>query len=154
VTSDWNQWFGEYLDALTTCAQEDGDDLALMEYYGVPLLIVGDEGFAPLTSMDDVTALIRGQVNWLRAAQYHHTAVLCAEVAVLNSSSALYRGTFSQRRADGTELTRVTMTYQLTKGRVGVRISMIAVHDTVEPWLRAACQVDISDDERATRWRC
>jgi hypothetical protein len=126
---DWNQWFIDYLDMLAACARHDSESLALLEYYAVPLLIAGDEGFAALASIDDVIALMRGQVDGLRAAGYHHTDVLHADLKVLNSSSALYKGAFSQCRDDGTEMDAVTMTYLLTNGAVGVRISMIAVHD-------------------------
>jgi hypothetical protein len=129
LTIDWIDWFNDYLDTLADCAQEDGEILTLLEYYGVPLLITGDEGFAALTCIDEVVTLMRGQVDGLRAAEYHHTDVLRGDVAALNSSSALYRGTFSQRRTDGSEIGQVTVKYLLTNRAVGVRISMIAVHD-------------------------
>jgi uncharacterized NTF2-like protein DUF6841 len=50
------------------------------------------------------------------------------EVAVLNDTSALYRGTFSRQRSDGEEISRLTATYLVTDGAAGRRISMLAVH--------------------------
>ncbi len=128
VTTEWSQWFGEYLDTLTACARGDCESRALLEYYGVPLLISGDKGFVALKSVDDVIGVMRGQVHDLHAAEYHHTNALNTDVAVLNSSSALYRATFSHRRGDDTEISEVTVTYLLTNGPVGLRISMMAVH--------------------------
>jgi hypothetical protein len=126
--TDWSQWFDGYLDTLTACGRGDCESLALLEYYGVPLLITGDEGFVALKSIDDVVGVMRGQVDGLRAAEYQYTDVLHTDVATLNSSSALYRGTLSHCRGDGAEIDEVTVTFLLTNGPAGVRISMMAVH--------------------------
>ena len=64
----------------------------------------------------------------MRAADYHHSDVLGSEVTVLNAMSALYRGAFSRRRADGSEIGRLTVTYLVTDGMVGRRISALALH--------------------------
>ena len=54
--------------------------------------------------------------------------ILGSEVTVLNSRSALYRGTFSRQRSDGGEINRLTATYLVTDGAAGRRISVLAVH--------------------------
>lgn len=64
----------------------------------------------------------------MRAADYDHTEVLSSEVTVLNSTSALYRGAFSRQRSDGSEISRLTVTYLVTGGPAGRRISALAVH--------------------------
>lgn len=43
----------------------------------------------------------------MRAAGYARTEVLAADVTVLNTASALYRGSFSYRGRDGGELRRL-----------------------------------------------
>jgi hypothetical protein len=48
----------------------------------------------------------------------------------LNSTSALYRGTFSRHRSDGGEISRLTATYLVTDGARGRRISVLAVHSS------------------------
>ncbi|MBV8347073.1 MAG: hypothetical protein JOZ49_05905 [Mycolicibacterium sp.] len=126
--NDWGRWFGTYLDTLTASARGDCDSRALLEYYGVPLLITGDDGFVALKSVDDVIGVMRGQVSRLREAEYHHTDVCHAGLEVLNSSSALCRATFAHRCGDGTPISELTATYLLTNGPAGVRISMLAVH--------------------------
>ena len=62
------------------------------------------------------------QVDGMRAAAYDRTEVLSAEVTVLNSTSALYRGAFSRQRGDGGEINRLTVTYLVTDGPVGHRL--------------------------------
>lgn len=63
----------------------------------------------------------------MRAADYHHSDVLGSEITVLDATSALYRGAFSRRRADGSEIGRLTVTYLVT-GAVGRRTSALAVY--------------------------
>jgi hypothetical protein len=47
---------------------------------------------------------------------------------VVNSTSALYRGTFSRQGNAGGEISRLTATYLVTDGAAGRRISVLAVH--------------------------
>ncbi|HYA00946.1 MAG TPA: hypothetical protein VEK76_11425 [Candidatus Binatia bacterium] len=54
--------------------------------------------------------------------------VLDSEIVVLNSTSALYRGTLSRQRKDGAEIGRLTATYLVTDGPGGRRISILSVH--------------------------
>jgi hypothetical protein len=53
--------------------------------------------------------------------------ILDSEVTVLNSTSALYRGTISRQRSDGGEISRLSATYLVTDGAAGRRISVLAV---------------------------
>jgi len=126
--SDVSQWFGEYLDAFGACGRGERDTGSLLAYYGVPLLVTTDEGSFALTSGDDVVATLRQQVDGMRAAGYSRTEILGSEVTVLNSTSALYRGTLSRQRSDGGEISRLTATYVVTDGAAGRRFSVLAVH--------------------------
>ena len=126
--SDVGRWFGEYLDAYAACGRGERDTAALLAYYGVPLLVTTDDGFFALTTDDQVVAVVGQQVDGMRAAAYDRTEILDSEVTVLNSASALYRGTFSRQRSDGSEINRLTMTYLVTDGPAGRRISAFAVH--------------------------
>jgi hypothetical protein len=128
--SDVGRWFGEYLGAFAACGRGERDTAALLAYYGVPLLVTTDDGFFALTTDDQVVAVVRQQVDGMRAAAYDRTQILDSEVTVLNSASALYRGTFSRQRSDGSEINRLTMTYLVTDGPAGRRISAFAVHSS------------------------
>src|SRR6266699_1454522 len=127
-SSDVSRWFGEYLDAFAACGRGEIDIGSLLGYYGVPLLLGTDDGFFALTSDDQVVAAVQQQVDGMRAAAYRRSEILGFEVTVLNSASALYRGTFSRQRSDGGEISRLTATYLVTDGATGRRISVLAVH--------------------------
>jgi hypothetical protein len=128
VDNDVSQWFGEYLNAFAACGRGESETASLLAYYGVPLLLTTDDGFFALTSDDQVVAAVQQQVDGMRAAGYGRSEVLHSEVTVLNSTSALYHGTFSRHRSDGGEISRLTATYLVTDGPAGRRISALAVH--------------------------
>ena len=92
------------------------------------MLVATDDGYVGLTSADQVVAVLRQQVDGMRAAGYAGTELLDSEVTVLNATSALYRGTMSRQRSDGGEIVRLTATYLVTDGAVGRRFSVLAVH--------------------------
>ena len=127
-SGDVSQWFGEYLDAYAACGRGERDTDELLAYYGVPLLVTTDEGFFALTSDDQVLAVMRQQIDGMRAAGYGRSEPLGSEVTVLNSTSALYRGTYSWQQSDGAEIRRVTLSYLVTDGPAGRRISALLVH--------------------------
>jgi hypothetical protein len=123
-----SRWFGEYLEAYAACGRGERDTLSLLEYYGVPLLFATDAGYFAATSVEQVVAAVQLQVDGMRAAGFARTEALGSEVTVLNSASALYRGTFSHHRGDGSEIRRLTATYLVTDAAAGRRISVLAVH--------------------------
>jgi len=104
------------------------DTDVLLAYYGVPLVLTTDGGSIALTSNEQVVTAVQQQVDGMRAADYNRSEILGSEVTVLNSTSALYRGTFSRHRSDGSEIGRLTATYLVTDGAVGRRFSVLAVH--------------------------
>ena len=131
VTVDSNEmsrWFGEYLDAFAACGRGEAETDSLLEYYGVPLLVTTDDGFFAVTTNDQVVAVLQQQVDGMRAASYNRSEVLASEVTVLNATSAIYRGTFSRQRGDGSEINRLTASYLVTEGTDGRGISVLAVH--------------------------
>ena len=125
---DFTQWFGEYLDAYAACGRGERDTNELLAYYGVPLLVTTDDGFFPLTSDDQVLAVMLHQIDGMRVAGFARSEALGSEVTVLNSTSTLYRGTYSWQKSDGDEIRRVTVTYLITDGPAGRRISALLVH--------------------------
>ena len=127
-SNEVSQWFGEYLAAFAACGRGESDAASLLVYYGVPLLLTTDDGFFALTSGDQVVAAMRQQVDGMRAAGYCRSEILGSQVTVLNSTSALFYGTFSWHKSDGGEVSRPTLTYLVTDGPAGRRISALAVH--------------------------
>lgn len=126
--SDVSRWFGEYLDAFAACGRSEREPESLLAYYGVPLLLTTDDGLLALTGESQVIAVLQQQVHGMRTAGYAGTEILGFDVTVLNSVSAIYRGTLSRQRADGTEINRLTASYLVTDGPNGRRFSALAIH--------------------------
>jgi hypothetical protein len=123
------EWFDQYLTTLAARGRGESDDLeAVLDYYGVPLLVTADGGALALTGPDDVLAFARQQIDGMRAANYDHSETLESEVTPLNSTSALYRAHFARKRADGGEIGRFGATYLIIDGPAGPRISATALH--------------------------
>lgn len=121
------RWFDEYLDTFAACARGDREMAALLAHYGVPLIVTSDDGVTALMTDDEAAAVMQSQVDGLRALGYHHTEVLHSEVTVLNSTSALFRGTMSRRNSDDTEIGCPSITYLVTEDVAGLRIALLAV---------------------------
>ena len=127
--ADIRVWFDEYLAAFAACGRGESDDLrALLKYYGVPLLLTTDEAAVALTTQDEVVNAVRRQIDGMRAAGYDRSETLDSEIVAMNATSALHTAEYSRRRADGTEIGRLRVTYLLTVSPHGRRISALAVH--------------------------
>jgi hypothetical protein len=121
-----SRWFDDYLDTFAACARGDREMSALLGYYSVPLIVTSDDGVIALMTDDEAAAVLQSQIDGLRAMGYHHTVVLHTEVTVLNSTSALYRGTLSRRNADDAEIGCPAITYLVTDDVAGLRIALLA----------------------------
>jgi hypothetical protein len=127
-TDDVSRWFGEYLDAFAACGRGERETDSLLAYYGVPMFITTDTGCFALTSEDQVIAALQPQIDGMLVAAYARSEIVDSEVTNLNATAALYRGTFSRQRGDGSEINQLTATYLVTESAAGRRISVLAVH--------------------------
>lgn len=125
-----SEWFDEYLDAFAACGRSESDTGGLIDFYGVPLLLSTDAGCTALITEEQVVTAIQQQIDGLRAVAYHHSKILEFKVTAINPTFALCEGTFSRRRSDGGEIGRPTVTYIITVGSLGRRISAIAIHSS------------------------
>jgi len=129
-SSDVSRWFGEYLDVFAACCRGERDTGALLEYFGVPLLLTTDGGYVALTSEEQVVAGLEPQVGQMRAAGYARSEILGAEVTVLNATSALCQEKISRQRGDGSEISLLVASYLVTDGPAGRRFSVLAVESS------------------------
>lgn len=125
-----SQWFDEYLDSFAACGRGETETKSLVEFYGVPLMLSTDAGYSGLITQTQVVTAIQQQIDGLRAAAYDRSEIIENKVIALNPTFAVYEGTFSRRRSDGSEIGRPTITYIITEGSLGRRISAIAVHSS------------------------
>ena len=127
--ADIRAWFNEYLAVFAACGRRESDDLrALLQYYGVPLLLTTDEAAVALATEDEILNAVRRQIEGMRAAGYNRSETLSSDLVAINATSALHTAEFSRQRADGTEIGRLRATYLITVGPKGRRISALAVH--------------------------
>jgi glyoxylase-like metal-dependent hydrolase (beta-lactamase superfamily II) len=125
VAREVTQWFFD--DYLTTwvnvCAgtTERGPEF-ILDYWSAPLSLSSDEGGRWILDEAGVVALLQQLHERLRAAGYTHTAVLDQNVAVYNANGAAVEAIWSRQRADGTEIERVAIHFELMRGSNGWRI--------------------------------
>lgn len=125
------RWFDDYLQVFAAAVRGERPIADLLACYAVPLMITTDDGVVPLTTAEQVAAVIQGQVDGLRAQHYRSTAPLGAEVTEVtevNACSALYRGAFVRYDTRGAELGRVAVTYLLVGGAERAQIAVLASH--------------------------
>ncbi len=125
--ADFRAWFENYLRVFAACARGEADTRKLLEYYGVPLLLTTDATAIALTGEDQVVDAVRPQIERLRAANYDRTEALDSETIVLNATTTLHRADLSWLRADGSEIARARLTYVITDGGSGPRLSALVV---------------------------
>jgi hypothetical protein len=123
------EWFGTYLGDFVALGRGDTDDVGrLLRHYGVPFLLGTDAGTTALTDEAEVLAMARRQVDGMRGGGYDRTEVLDATTVVLNRSCATHRAALVRLRADGSEISRLEVTYLVTDRPEGRRISALVVH--------------------------
>jgi hypothetical protein len=127
--ADVELWFAAYLDCFVALGRGERDDVeALLEFYDVPMLLSAPGGTAWLLDADQVTGVMRAQVEGLRHAGFHRTDVEDAQTVVLNEGCARHEGRFTRRAADGTVIATFTASYVLATGPSGPRIAVLALH--------------------------
>lgn len=123
------RWFGAYLEVFEACGRGAENGIGrLLDYYDVPFVLTTDDGVLTLTSEAEVTRAVQQQIDGMRAAGYHRSEVLESHVEVVNTVSAFCRAVLSRERGDGSEIGRLRVTYLITDGWAGRRISALLVH--------------------------
>lgn len=123
------RWFAAYLADFVALGRGDiGDVRRILDHYGVPMIVSTDAGTRFLADEEQVLAVARQQVEGMRAEGYDRSDELAAETTVLNRSCAIHRGRIARLRADGSEISRVEISYLITDGPAGRRISALVVH--------------------------
>jgi len=126
---DAQRWFADYLAEFVALARGDiADPRRILDHYGVPMLVSTGDGTLFLADDEQVLGMIGRQLDGMRGAGYDRTEQLSAETTLLNATCALHRGRFAWLRADGSEITRVEVSYVITEGSAGPRISALLVH--------------------------
>ncbi|HEX5917995.1 MAG TPA: hypothetical protein VFY76_09085 [Nocardioides sp.] len=126
--SDVRNWFARYLSTFAAMGHGESRPDEVVHYYGVPFLLTTDEVVLSLGTVDEVAAWLRTQAVAMATAGYDHTETLTSDVTILNRTTAVQRADLSRRRADGTEINRMSVTYVITREPEDFRISLLVVH--------------------------
>jgi hypothetical protein len=128
-TAEARSWFAAYFAEFVALCRGDHDDVRrILDHYGVPMMVSTRAGTRFLTDEEQVLAVAHQQVDAMRAAGYDRSDEQLAETTLLNASCAVHRGRFARLRADGSEISVADVTYLITDGPAGCRISALIVH--------------------------
>jgi hypothetical protein len=127
-------WYQGYLDAFAATVNDLSKRGGMLKFYGVPLILAGDDEAQVLTSEDDVLAFVQSAASGLRSEDYSHSQLLDSRLIDINGSTVLLRTDFSRRRTDGSEIQQLGATYLIARGVSGLRIFAVGIHSpaTVE----------------------
>lgn len=118
----------QYLFAFAALGRGESPPGDLVPYFSVPFLLTTDDVIVSLGTVDEVAAWLQSQADAMSAAGYSHTETLSSDVAILNRNTAVHRADFSRRRADGTEINQMSVTYVITRESEGFCISTLMLH--------------------------
>jgi hypothetical protein len=128
ITADVRAWYDRYVATFTALAAGERTDLyALLDYFGVPLVIITEDRYLALPSHEAVLSTARALIDPLRQANYAGSTVHRLAIRPINARAALIDGKFSRHDRAGAELERVGATYLAAKTDDGWRfIALIA----------------------------
>ncbi|HEV7648593.1 MAG TPA: hypothetical protein VGP26_10555 [Actinophytocola sp.] len=123
------RWFAAYLADFVKLGRGDiTDPRRILDHYGVPMFVSTADGPMFLTDEAQVLGMAGRQIGGMRAEGYDRTEELISSTNVVNDRCAVHQGRFARLRADGSEIARVEVSYVITVGTAGPRISALLVH--------------------------
>jgi len=128
VETEVRAWFAAYLDTFASLAAGGGaDEESLLDFYGVPLVIVTDDCCSALLDRAAVVGVARSMADGLLRADYAGSTVHHLDVRPLNARAVLVEGVFGRRDRKGVEFERLGVTYLVAKTADGWRFTSMVV---------------------------
>lgn len=121
-------WFSEYLSVFAATGRGEVDPTEVVRFYAAPLLLTTDDVVVSVGTEEEIAAWVQTQVDGMLAASYDRTETLSSDLTIVNRNTALHRAEFSRQRADGEEISRLTVTYLITRAEKGLGISALLLH--------------------------
>lgn len=122
------EWFSEYLSVFAATGRGEVEPTEVVRFYAAPLLLTTDDVLVSVGTESEIAAWVQTQVDAMLASAYDHTETLSSDVMILNRNTALHRGEFSRQRADGEEISRLTVSYLITRASDVFGISALVLH--------------------------
>ena len=124
--ADIRAWYDRYLDTFTGLAAGERDDLdALLEFFGVPLVIVTEDRYVALPTREAFLSTAQTLINRLRQVNYDGSTVHRLDIRPLNARAAVIDSGFSRHDWAGNELERFGTVYLAAKTDGGWRFTSI-----------------------------
>lgn len=128
IVTDVRAWYSGYLDSFTRLAAGERTDVeALLEYFGVPLVIVTEGRYLVLPTPDAVLSAARSLIDQLLQANYAGSTVHRLDIRPLNARATLVEGLFSRYDREGDELERLGTVYLVAKTDAGWRFTSLVL---------------------------
>ena len=109
-------WYDRYLDTFTSLATRERLDVeALLDSFGVPLVIITEDRYLALPTRDAVLSTAESLIEQLRRANYAGSTIHRLDMRLLNAHAAFVDGVFSRHDRAGNELERFGTAYLVTR---------------------------------------
>ena len=126
TAAEVRDWYGGYLDTFTSLAAGERTDLdSVLNFFGVPLVIVTDDRFLALSTRDEVLGTAKALIDQLLQVNYASSTVHRLDIRPFNVRAVLVEGEFSRHNRGGDELERFGTTYLVAKTDEGWRFTSI-----------------------------
>jgi hypothetical protein len=126
TAAEISDWYGGYLDTFTSLAAGERTDLdSVLNFFGVPLVIVTDDRFLALSTRDEVLGTAKALIDQLLQVNYASSTVHRLDIRPFNIRAVLVEGEFSRHDRRGDELERFGTTYLVAKTDEGWRFTSI-----------------------------
>lgn len=122
-----SDWFDRYNDAFGACGRGELPLADVLAHYDETLLITTDTLVAG-PAAGEAAAVIAAMIEGMQSDDYDHTDIVARDITLLNAQSALFTGTFSRLRRDGSEISRFTVTYLARSAGDGLAINSLSMH--------------------------
>jgi hypothetical protein len=109
-------------------AFSDTDLPRYLSFFHTPYVIMAPAGVIAPSSEDEALALLRPQIENLRARGYARSEVNAATVKLLSATTALVATEWIRYKANNEELERLGATYAFYRGERGWKIAMVTVY--------------------------
>jgi hypothetical protein len=123
-------WWADYLTAYAALGRGEAQPADVGGFYSTPMLLTTDDVATTLATVDEVHTWLQAQAASMGAADYHHTEILDSGVEILNRTTAILRFQLARQRSDGSEISRMTVTYLVVDDSENLSIKTLVLHSS------------------------
>ena len=115
VRDEVDQWFSEYFNAFIDIGAGRMESSRILRYWGVPLHTSSPKHTKWLKSPEEVVSVLSEMQGVLKQIGYTHTEALDKTITTYNENASKVDAIMSRRRADGAEIDRAAVSFELRR---------------------------------------